>query len=217
MQTDFENGRPKGTLLRITLACILAELLNLLCVWFFCDQLHAHLFLDTVGTVAVTFYAGLVPGLIVAVMFNIMRVLMLAIVTKSPVYPWDMIYALCGIAIVLTTWSCSRKKENFCMDTGITLLHLVLIALVSAFASSIIGGIIESFNRIMFQGKAYDARPLEQMVHALLGENLGLFASCIMARIPVTVLDRFICTFAGFGLYRLTQLDKKQAHGPSLR
>ncbi len=211
MQTGFETGHQKDTPLRLILACVLAELLNLLCVWFFCDQLHVHLFLDTVGTVAITFYAGLVPGLIVAVMFNVIRVFMIAIATKSPVYPWDMIYALCGIAIVLATWACSRKKENFRMGTVITILHLVLIALVSAFASSIIGGTIETFNRIMFQGRAYDSKPLEQMVHTLLRENLGLFASCIMARIPVTMLDRFICTFAGFGLYRLTQLKKNSA------
>jgi hypothetical protein len=114
-----------------------------------------------------------------------------------------MIYALCGMAIVLTTWAFSRKKENFRMDRIITTLYLVLIALLSAFASSIIGGMIETFNRIQFEGVAYDAKLLEQFVRALLGEDLGLYASCVMARIPVTVLDRLICTFAGFGVYKL--------------
>ncbi len=188
---------------RIIVACVMAELLNLLCKWLLCDVAHVPLFMDTIGSVAITFYAGLLPGVFVALGLNVLQVLFIAAVTGSPVYPWEMAYALCGVAIVCVTWAFSRTKANFRMGRVIAVLYLVLIALVSAFASSFIGGMIETVNRLFFDGIAYSADQLEHFVRALLGENLGLLASCVIARIPVTVLDRVFCTFAGFGVYWL--------------
>lgn len=200
---DFNNKKDfKSKLLRIGIAFILAELLNLACKVLFCNVAHIPLFIDTIGTVAVTFYAGLLPGILTAATFNILWVIIIAAISNNPIYPWDMIYAVCGIVIVVITWLFSRKKSNFNISRLITVLYLVLIALVSAFASSVVGGIIESANRIHFGSLAYSS-VLEQFVRAFLGENIGIFASCIIARVPVTVLDRMICTFAGFFVYRL--------------
>lgn len=194
-------------LLRFSIIFLVGEAMNLLFRFLLVDVAHIALWFDTIGTVAVTFYAGLVPGIVVAALYNIICVIILAVVSKSPIYPWDMIYALCGIAITVMTWLFARKKENFRMGRMITTLYLVLIALVSAFASSIVGGIIESVNRIQFGNLAYSS-VLEQFVRAFLGENIGILTSCILVRIPVTVLDRLICTFAGFGIYKLFSRKK---------
>jgi len=194
-------------LLRFSIIFLVGEAMNLLFRFLLVDVAHIALWFDTIGTVAVTFYAGLVPGIVVAASYNIICVIILAVVSKSPIYPWDMIYALCGIAITVMTWLFARKKENFRMGRMIATLYLVLIALVSAFASSIVGGIIESVNRIQFGNLAYSS-VLEQFVRAFLGENIGILTSCILVRIPVTVLDRLICTFAGFGIYKLFSRKK---------
>lgn len=194
-------------LLRFSIIFLVGEAMNLLFRFLLVDVAHIALWFDTIGTVAVTFYAGLVPGIVVAALYNIICVIILAVVSKSPIYPWDMIYALCGIAITVMTWLFARKKENFRMGRMIATLYLVLIALVSAFASSIVGGIIESVNRIRFGNLAYSS-VLEQFVRAFLGENIGILTSCILVRIPVTVLDRLICTFAGFGIYKLFSRKK---------
>lgn len=80
----------------------------------------------------------------------------------------------------------------------------------SAFASSVVGGIIETGNRLHFGNLAYSS-VLEHFVRAFLGENIGILASCIIVRIPVTVLDRIICTFAGYGIYMLFNKEKPHA------
>lgn len=156
---NVQNMAIKSKLLRITILCLAAEVLNFACVLLFRDLLHVPLFADTVCTVAITFLAGLIPGLVVAVLFNILRTLQLALVSGGDLYPWDMLYALCGLAIVFCTWAFAKKKENFQIRGIVPILYLVLIALLSAFSSSI---------------------------------------SCIIARIPMSVLDRLVCTFAGF-------------------
>ena len=52
---------------KTVLLCLAAEALNFACVLVFRDALGVPLFADTVGTVAATFCAGLVPGLAVAI------------------------------------------------------------------------------------------------------------------------------------------------------
>lgn len=185
------------------IVCVIGEMLNFAGA-FLLDSFHIPLFLDTVGTVAVTFYAGLVPGIIVALLFNILRTLQVALINNIQLYLWEMLYMLCGAAIAAVTWAFSHKKENFRISRTITLLYLLLIAFVSAFASSVIGGLVETVNRIFFSG-VQNKSPTEYFVRAFMGENLGLFVSCVIARIPTTLLDRVICTFAGYGLYRIAK------------
>ncbi|MCR5764067.1 MAG: hypothetical protein K6G00_11870 [Treponema sp.] len=195
---------------RIVFACILAEIVNFAFVICFSDALQVPLFLDTVGTVAITFYAGLVPGLAVAFAFNVIRTVSFAIAHENAVYPWEMLYFLCGIAIVFCTWIFSRKKDEFRMSIKVTVLYLILISLVSTFASSFVGGAVESLDLIVFEGMAYKS-PVESYVKAFLGENISTFISCFIARMPVTMLDRLVCTFAGFLVYVLvTYIERKE-------
>ena len=200
----------KSKLLRLCIVFIAAEAINYICAFLFCKFGHIPLFLDTIGTVAAVFYAGFWPGVIVAALYNVIWVLLAVVFSKAPFYPWDMIYALCGIAIAVTTWLFARKKENFQMGRLITVLYLVLIALVSAFASSLIGGLIETVNRIHLGNPVYESSVLDNFLKAFLGENFGTLVSCIIVRIPITVLDRLICTFAGFALYRLLPSVKEE-------
>lgn len=43
----------------------------------------------------------------------------------------------------------------------------------------------------------------DRVIFAFNGENLSFLASAILGRIPVTILDRIITTFAGFGIFKL--------------
>ncbi len=186
----------------ILLACALAEALNLFGIVVFFYKLHIPLFLDTIGTVAVTFYAGLLPGLTVALLHNIVWTLIQSLVTGSAIYPWEMLYSLCGMTIAFITWFFSRKKSNFSFSFAVTALYIVLIAIVSAFASSLLGGFIEFVNRILFNGLAYKSAT-EHFVSAFLGQHFGIFVSCVLARIPMTMFDRIVCTFAGYAVYKI--------------
>jgi len=40
--------------------------------------------------------------------------------------------------------------------------------------------------------------------------NMGTFLSYLIPRIPMTLLDRIVCTFAGFGIYRLAVKIKER-------
>ena len=189
------------SLIKTILLCLLALLFNLASAYFFGDMLHVPLFLDTIGTVVTVFYAGLVPGLIVAGFYNVLRVLLMVLM-GNPAYPWDMMYALCGLVIAFCTWVFIYKNSNFRSGRLLTVLYLLLIVLVSSFASSLIGAGIETAQRIIFNNQIY-SNPVTLFVQAFLGGNSGLFLACFITRIPVTVLDRLICTFAGWGLYLL--------------
>ena len=195
----YSTNRISFSLINTIILCVLALLANLALAYFFGDVLHVPLFLDTIGTVTVVFYAGLVPGLIVGGLYNVLRFVLMVIVGNPP-YPWDMMYALCGLAIVLCTWAFIYKNKNLRRGALLTVLYLLLIVLVSAFVSSLIGAGIETAQRIIFNNQIYSS-PVKHFVQAFLEGNIGLFLACFITRIPVTVLDRFICTFAGWGLH----------------
>ena len=111
------------------LFCVIAQIINLAVAYIFGDMLHVPLFLDTIGTVAIVFYAGLVPSLLVAGFYNVFRVLLM-VAMGNPAYPWNMMYALCGLAIVFCTWGFIYKNSNFRGGTLLTVLYLLLIVLV---------------------------------------------------------------------------------------
>lgn len=185
------------------LLCILAEFFNLLTAWILGDILHIPLFMDTIGTVFIVFYAGLVPGLLVGGLYNILR-LFLMVATGHSFYPWEMMYSFCGLVIAFFTWLFSWQNRNMYISRTLTILYLILISLITAFASSLVGGAIETSHRIYFDNQLY-VNPVKNFVMAFLGENLGLFVARTFARIPVSVLDRLISTFVGFSLYQLAK------------
>ena len=58
------------------LLCLVAEVLNFLTADVFYHKLGLPLFFDTIWTVAVVFYLGLVPGLCVSLCYNIINTLL---------------------------------------------------------------------------------------------------------------------------------------------
>lgn len=193
----------RPSILRIIAFSLFAEFLNLILPFIFGDLLHVPLFLDTIGTVFIVFYAGLVPGLIVAGLYNILRLILMVIV-GNPVYPWEMMYSLCGLAIAFLTWALSWKNTSLYLTRALTFLYLILISLLTAFASSMIGGAVEATQRLLFDNQVY-INPVRSFIMAFLGEKIGLYISCMFARIPITVLDRLISTFFGFIVYQLVR------------
>ncbi|MCQ2242266.1 hypothetical protein [Treponema sp.] len=185
-----------------TLICIAAIILNFLTASLFFNILKLPFFFDTIWTVAVVFWLGLVPGLCVAVGYNILNYLVW--VLKSGAGNFAFLYSICGILIVFSTWMFSRKKEEFRFSPVVTILYLILIALVSSFCTIIAGGLID-----YFQYTNYDMmeqmNPIKKFTDSFVRQKFSLLASCILAQIPISFTDRLITTFAGFGIYRLIQ------------
>lgn len=182
--------------------CLAAIILNFLTASLFFNVLKLPFFFDTIWTVAVVFWLGLVPGLCVAVGYNILNYLVW--ILKSGTGNFAFLYSICGILIVLSTWMFSRKKEEFRFSPAVTVLYLILIALVSSFCTIIAGGLID-----YFQYTNYDMmeqmNPIKKFTDSFVRQRFSLLASCILAQIPISFTDRLIATFAGFGIYRLIQ------------
>lgn len=79
---------------------ILAVILNFFTAFVFCSKLHFPLFLDTIFTVAVLFYCGLFPVVLVQVSYNIINSLVWTYNTGF----FDvciLMYTVCGMLIGL--------------------------------------------------------------------------------------------------------------------
>lgn len=193
-------------ILKTILLIIFAEIGNLLVVlagWPF----RLPVFLDTVFTVAITFYTGLIPGLIVAAAYNPLIKLLIYIISHEYNGIYSIFYALCGMLIVVVTWLFSRKKDDFLYSRKVTFLYLLVISFASAFASSFCGAFLDTVIRPFYDTPEltssetfFQNDPLSYLFSRL---GFGAFLSFLLPRIPITVLDRIICTFAGFGVYKL--------------
>ena len=186
---------------KIAIICIASIFLNLITSILVFDVHHIPLFMDTVFTVAIVFYLGLIPGLIVGFLYNIVDVLFNYFV-RGIYSPTNLCFALCGVAIVLVTWAFAHKKEEFQISIPITILYLVLISLLSSFASVFIGGVID-FVRYSYYEIPDSMAPIKQFIDSFVSQKISLFASCILAQIPISITDRLISTFAGYGVYKL--------------
>lgn len=182
------------------LVCIICLILNVL-IALFARVCQSPFFFDTIFTVAATIMAGLIPGLIVAVLFNPLMTFVLCGFFGKEIAYFDFLYALCGMAIVFITWLFSRDKSSFYASHTITVIYLVIIAISSALASSFIASVLDAFLRPLFE-KNLGFSPIDGFFSSFENLNLGAFLSFFLPRVPVTFIDRLICTFAGYLICR---------------
>ena len=206
--SDIINRMPKP--LRTIFFCIVALILNILFRILFYNTLKIPLFFDTVFTVAIVFYLGFVPGLCVSLSYNIINGL--EWVFKNGISdPFIFFYSICGVLIVISTWLIARKKAEFKVSKTITFLYLLLITLFSSFCTIISSGIIDYFHYIYYDVPDM-MNPIKTFTESFVQQRFSLLVSCILAQIPISFLDRLIATFAGYGIYRLTErfIDGKE-------
>lgn len=186
---------------KIAIICVASIILNIVTTFFFHDLLKIPLFFDTIFTVAVVFYLGLIPGLTVGILFNIIE-------TTCNYYfrglysPTNALFAICGAGIVISTWFFARKKDEFHLSISITILYLLLIALISSFFTIFIGGTID-FIRYTYFEIPDSMAPIKKFTEGFVSQRFSLFTSCILGQIPISITDRLITTFAGYGVYKL--------------
>ena len=181
------------------LLCLLALLLNIASAML-ASTLKLPAFLDTIFTVAITFYSGLIPGIIVAALFNPAMTLIRCAMTGSELFLYDFLYALCGILIVIACWLFSRNKKEFHFNRRVTLLYLLIIVFFSTFLSSFSASALDTFIRPLFE-KASGFSAIDDIFLIFQKLNFSVFLSYLLPRIPITLLDRCICTFAAYGIY----------------
>ena len=189
--------------LKTVFCCFMAVILNFLTAVFFYQILRIPLFFDTIWTVAVVFLFGLVPGLCVSIGYNVLNgiVWLLKIGTDGR---FVFLYSICGILIVVSTWLIARRKEEFQISAQVTVLYLFMIALISAFCTVVSSGLIDYFQYVHY-GISDQVNPIKNFTDSFVQQKFNLLASCILAQIPISFLDRLIATFSGYGIFRLAQ------------
>ena len=183
------------------LFCVIALFGDLL-TSFMAFKFKLPFFFDTEFAVAITFYMGLVPGLIVAAGYNPLMICWLCRYTGTQFSFYDCLYAICGMLIVFATWLFSRNKKEFLFSRPLTLLYLLIIAGSSAVFSFTSASLLDTFILPLFQtSTGFSA--FDNFAEVLREFEMGTFFSYLIPRIPLTALDRLVCTFAGFGIYWL--------------
>ena len=186
---------------KLIVLCALAEVLNIVAAYIFYDVLHIPLFMDTIFTVAITFYYGLAPGLVVAVLYNVLAAIV-RLERGIGFQPFNMLFGICGALIALVTWIFARRKAEFKINATITCLYLLLIALCSSFVVIFSSGIID-FVRLSYFDTPDMVAPIREFTESFVHQKFSLLASCIFGQIPISFTDRLITTFLGYGVFRL--------------
>jgi hypothetical protein len=185
------------TRLKVTLLCLLSAAANVVLSILAEKVLQLPLFLDTLFTVAITFAAGLIPGIVVAV-------LSIAI-TSSLYYETPAIYffVLCSIAEAVMVLLCRRRLGNKREPLISTLSSLLLLYLAACVVISILGGIVDYVIFTVYSQARITFSPEDTFKLGLLRNNIPLLWADILARIPINLVDRFVIIFGGYGVSRL--------------
>ena len=215
----------RKTILMIAL-CLAGALLNI--VLNRLDLLAGlPLFLDTVLTVALTFYGGLFWGALCGVLTHLIHYLIWFA-------GWEMsLYTLCSIATAVLTWlfirffpreldlfsrharyeqllrtaGIERRSGSFAklMDRAIV---LTLLSFALCLVMSVMGGLITALI-LKINASLHGQRALGGILSdTMFSKNIPMPVVEIAARIPINIIDRLVAAFGGYaialGLKKLT-------------
>jgi hypothetical protein len=205
-------GNKYGRLARTALLCLAAAFLNSGTNYVVLNLVRLPLFCDTIMTVTVTFYAGLVPGIITGALTN-MIMPRLSVLFDSP---GSYLFALCNIAVALVTALLMRLFPVITFDEGEKIaplrgrarerrvrqavdicIVLFILSIALTLVISVMGGLISAFMM------ADSAGPEMRLRFGLYQSGFPAAAVEILSRIPVNMIDRPISVFAGFGVAAL--------------
>ncbi|MBP5158493.1 MAG: hypothetical protein ILP18_11555 [Treponema sp.] len=163
----------------------------------FQDILQVPLFFDTIFMMAALFALGPVQAFFAYIVFVSLACIKLKLLYGGT----DMVYlyTLSASVIIAVTWLFVHKKERLSKNVNKTFLCILTAAMLAGLACSVVSGFISYYTyQLNVRDWAYD-----RIIFAFSGEQLGFLTSAIVGRIPVTMLDRVISTFAGFGIAKL--------------
>jgi len=180
--------------------------ISILCGFFdylICDVVawvnHLPLFCDTIFIMALSFFAGPWWGLLAGFFYHLIDFLL---VRK---FELGHIFMICHFLAALTAgyykiWFIKDSKQQN-SDSKLSLfVKIVVLSLVMCVVMSISGGIIEYFLNHL---QAYKAASSQTDFLTFMWQNKfnSKLLLLIAVRFPVNIPDRFICVFAAWGIY----------------
>lgn len=188
--------KAKNNLIKIAVI-IAAGLLDFAMNFLFNIVLKVPLFLDTTFMIAVLFIFGPVESFFAYIVNMLCTALRLYILYNSTEFIY--LYSLSAITIVLITFFLGKHFHIKSTDLSVNqkFIRIVLTATIAAIACSVVSGLISYFT---YQFNS-DDWAFDKIIFSLASGDM--LKTCIIGRIPLTVLDRIITTFAGYGIYLL--------------
>jgi len=205
MATSSASDKSKN-ILRISFAMIICIFINCFLNWLFTIILKVPLlFMDTVGTITMTFIFGGIPGIICAVLSQICLGIL------NHYFSWIAYFYMLAVFGAVGTICILRPYLLKAKDSFSTIVILILISISMAFAVSLIGGIVNTINSVysMNHNLNPDASiQTKQLQSDLIRLGLSQLVSNILSRLPGNLIERPVTTFLSFGLYKLYNLRK---------
>jgi hypothetical protein len=210
--------------------CLGGAVLNVYTGNFFRDALGVPLFMDTLFTVALSFYGGPLYGILTGLLTN-------PIISMIDFYGWaDNLYALCNAAAALVTVLFIRlfpaelrfgagkaiktdesknRADNSRLGTLMNILvALLLLSFVMCIVMSVLGGLITVLINTLSPPQGSSSPSPERLFKlALLRKNLPPAVVEILSRIPLNIIDRLLSVFGGYGLAALLYRVRRRISG----
>lgn len=183
--------------LTISIVVLVAGILDNIMAVLFQDVLEAPLFMDMMFAMAVLFAYGIIPSILTYVVFTIIASIRQVIMFGQHNYVF--VFTISAVAILFITWLFVRKKENIKKSVNFTFIYILCACVCAGFASSVISGIISYFTYNI----PWTFGAMDKIIYAFAGDQLSFLGAGIVGRIPITILDRIITTFAGLGISKL--------------
>ena len=166
--------------------------------------LHVPLFLDTVGTVTLTFFCGWIPRLVCA-----FATILLDSIIGGYFLQLPTLYVICSFFAVFISYKFKRNIFNTNMII-VRICYLFILAMIMCVVISILGGIIDSICITYSNYKS--TYPVASDFFKLNFIKLGLsqLGTNIVSRFPINIVDRLFTCFISYGLSLLFSLLVKQ-------
>jgi hypothetical protein len=197
------------------LLCIAGAFLNILISRLVWPPVVFPLFLDTIMTIAVTLFGGLLWGVITGALTNI--------ITHSVWFDgWDIyLFTLCNIATAYIPWLFMRwfprelipakaprqqDTEKFFSSAGLNrgvtaFAVLMVLSFALCLAMSILGGLISGFIDLLRASPEYGIPGTSHSVSFTTFKQNIPFLKNIIDRIPINSVDRAVSVLAGYGVF----------------
>lgn len=166
--------------------------------------LHVPLFLDTVGTVTLTFFCGWIPGLVCA-----FATTLLDSITGGYFLQLPTLYVICSFFAVFISYKFKRNIFNTDMKI-VRICYLFILAMIMCVVISILGGIIDSICITYSNYKSTYPVASDFFKPNFIKLGLSQLGTNIVSRFPINIVDRLLTCFISYGLSLLFSLLVKQ-------
>ena len=166
--------------------------------------LHVPLFLDTVGTVTLTFFFCFLPGLVCAFATTLLDSIIGGYFLQLPT-----LYVICSFSAVFISYKFKRNIFNTNMII-VRICYLFILAMIMCVVISILGGIIDSICITYSNYKSTYPVASDFFKPNFIKLGLSQLGTNIVSRFPINIVDRLFTCFISYGLSLLFSLLVKQ-------